>query len=114
MKVLNVFGLGLLTALGVGLLLLGEAFGGSLRFEIGTDSFDGCRRGPNAREKTFLPFFSANDPMIARRLHTASQCGIARRKQNPAVRDGQDFAIGCTDGVRRWAGGEGGVLHGAV
>ena len=47
-EVLDVLGLGLLTASGVGLLLLGEALGGSLGFEFGTNPVDGRRRCPNA------------------------------------------------------------------
>ena len=46
--------------------------------------------------------------MIASGLHPASQSGITGRQENPALRDGQDFAIGGSDGVRRRAGEEGG------
>ena len=59
-EVLDVLGLGLLPASGVGFLLLGEALGGSLGFEFGTNTLD--RSPPLPRrpvEKTFRPFFSA-------------------------------------------------------
>jgi hypothetical protein len=45
--------------------------------------------------------------MLAGILHSAGQGGVTGRKQRPAVRPGQDCAIGCTDGVRRRAGGKG-------
>jgi hypothetical protein len=48
--------------------------------------------------------------MVACGLHTAGQGGIARREQRPAVWCGQDFAIGCTDGVGGRAWGEGCVF----
>ena len=47
-KILDVLGLGLFPASGVGFLLLCEPFGGSLGFEVGTNPLDGRLRGPNA------------------------------------------------------------------
>lgn len=45
--------------------------------------------------------------MIASFLGPASQGGVTRRKQRPAIWCGQDGAIGGTDGDRRGAGEEG-------
>ena len=42
-EVLDVLGLGFFTAAGVGLFLLGEALGGSLGFEFGTNAVDGVQ-----------------------------------------------------------------------
>ena len=47
-EVLDVLGLGFVTASGVGFLLLGETLGGPLGFEFGTNAFDGRRRCPHA------------------------------------------------------------------
>ena len=47
-EILDVLGLGLVTASGVGFLLLGEALGGSLGFEVGTNALDGRCRCPHA------------------------------------------------------------------
>ena len=47
-EVLDVLGLDLLPASGVGFLLLGEPFGGTLGFEVGTNPLDSRLRYPNA------------------------------------------------------------------
>jgi hypothetical protein len=47
-EVFNVLGLSLVTASGVGLLLLGEALGGSLGIKVGTNAVDGRCWCPNA------------------------------------------------------------------
>ena len=47
-EVLDVHGLGLLSTAGVGFLLLNESFGGSLGFEVGTNSFNGRSRSPDS------------------------------------------------------------------
>jgi hypothetical protein len=47
-EVLDVLGLGLVTAAGVGLLAPGVALRGPLCFEFGTDALDGRRRCPDA------------------------------------------------------------------
>jgi hypothetical protein len=57
-EVLDVAGLGLITAASIGCLAPGVPFGGPLRFEFSSNPFDGGCRCPHAREKTFRPFFS--------------------------------------------------------
>ena len=47
-EVFDVFGLGLVTASGIGFLLLGEALGESLGFEFDTNPLDGGCRCPNS------------------------------------------------------------------
>lgn len=46
-ELLDIFGLCFFSSPGVGFLLLGEALGGSLGFEIGTNALDGRRRCPD-------------------------------------------------------------------
>lgn len=48
--------------------------------------------------------------MIASGFDSTGQCGIAGWKQNPTFGNGQDFAIGGSDGIWCGAGGEG-VAH---
>jgi len=47
-EVFDIFGLGLLTASGVGFLLLGEPLGGPLGFQFGTNPLNGRCRCPHA------------------------------------------------------------------
>jgi hypothetical protein len=47
-EIIDVLGLGLLTAAGGGFLLLGVAIGGPLGFEVGSDAVDGRCRCPHA------------------------------------------------------------------
>ena len=110
-EVFNVFGLGLLTASGVGFLFLGESLGGALGFEIGTNALNGRRCCSNAPGENLPAFLLGDDPMISGSLHPASQGGVTRRQEHPAIGDRQDFAIGAADGVRRRAGGEGVGAH---
>ena len=58
-EVLDVLGLNLLTAFGVGFFSFSEAFCGSLSFEIGTNLIEVDAEVQMPREKTFRPFFSA-------------------------------------------------------
>ena len=54
-KVHNGHGLGFLTTESVGLLLLGEAFRGSLGVEVGTNAVDGRSGGGLGREGRLVP-----------------------------------------------------------
>ena len=93
--------------MGIAFLLLGEPVRGSLYFEIGTNTINRHRWCPNALGEGLPALLLRYDPMITSLLDSESQGGVSRWKQYPAFRCGQDFAIGCTDGVGRRAGGEG-------
>ena len=102
-KVIHILGLGLSTSAGIGFLAFGEALGGPLGFKLGTDAFDGCCRCPNAPGEDLPAFLLGHNPMVPSFLYTPSQCCVTRRQENPALRCGQDRAIGCSDGVCRGA-----------
>jgi hypothetical protein len=85
-EVLDVIGLGLVTASGVGLLLFGETLGRSFGVEIGTNPVDGRCRCLNApgEDLAALPF--GNDPMISSGLYPACQSsGFKNKSSRPGM-----------------------------
>src|SRR5262249_7796909 len=78
-----------------------------LGVECDTNAVNRRRRCPHAAREGLPAFVFLDHPMVAGFLHTAGQGGVTGRQKDPALRHGQDFAIGCTDGVPGRCGGEG-------
>jgi hypothetical protein len=78
-EVFGVLRLGLLPAAGVGLLPLCVPFRGSFCFEISTDAVDGSRRCPNPFGEDLPALLLLYNPVISRRLNSASQCSVTGR-----------------------------------
>ena len=78
-EIFNVFGLCLLASTAIRGLAFGVGLGGPLCIELGTNSFDGCRGGPNAAREYLAASFFSDDPMISgdftRRVKAASPGG---------------------------------------
>jgi hypothetical protein len=106
-EILDVLGLDPVSATGPGLLAPGVLLRGSFRCEFGTDTIDCCCRGPDAPGEELSPSFLLNDPVVAGGLDPTSQGGIARRKEGPVIRCGQDLSIAGPDAVQRRARSEG-------
>ena len=79
-EVFDVLGLCLLSASAIGLLLLCEAFGGSLGFEVSTNLFNGLGGCPNASGEILPAFLRGHHPMVARCLNSSRECGVTGRK----------------------------------
>lgn len=106
LKILDVFGLCLVSPFGVGGPASGVAFGGAFGQQLGPDPLDRFGRGPDAaRKQATAPLFP-DDPVIAGRFHASCQAGVARRQQFPACGHGHDAAIGVTDRAVRRPGSE--------
>src|SRR5207237_10622622 len=110
-EILDVLFVGFLTASGIGGLFLGKALGRALGFEVGANPLNGRPCCPNAAGKDLAALLFGNDPMIPSSLHTPGKASITGRQEYPALRCGQELAIGSTDGVRGWAGGDELVAH---
>jgi hypothetical protein len=110
-KVLDILGLGLLSAPRVGSSLFGEALRRSLDVQFRTNALNRRRCRPDAARKDLSPFLLSDDPMIASGLHSASQRGIARQQKNPAFWHGQNFSIGGSNGIGRRAWRKDVVTH---
>lgn len=93
-EVPDVFGLGLVSASGIGFLAFGVPLGGPFGFEFSTDLIDGRCRCPSASGEDLSALLLLDAPMLSSRLHSAGQGGIAGRKRHPALGCGQDSAIG--------------------
>jgi hypothetical protein len=110
-ETLDVLGLGTLTAAGVGSPPFGVAFCGPLAIEFIPNAVDGRCRCPDSSGENLAAVLLLYDPMLASGLHSTGQGGIAGRQENPAIGHGLNLAVGGSDGVRRRAKGEGGVVH---
>ena len=106
-EILDVFGLGLVTAAHIGFLPLGEPCRSSLGIQVCLDPFDGRCRCPHAFGEDLPALLLSHNPVISCRFDTAGQGSVTRRKENPSFRCGEERAIGGTDGVWGRARGEG-------
>ena len=98
-KVFDIFDLSFLASLGVGLASLRVGFGGAFGFQIESnlgDSFGGC---PKTFGKGSPPFLLLQQPMIARRLDTASQCGITGWTESLTRWNRQQASVRCLHGL---------------
>src|SRR5207249_677038 len=78
-EVLDVLGLGLLPASGVGFLLLGEALGGPLGRQFSSKSVNGSGRCPDPSGKNPSALLLLDCPAFSGGLHSAGQGGVTWR-----------------------------------
>ena len=109
-EIFDEFGLGFLSSPSVSFFAFAVGFCGPLGIQFFTNPVNRGGGCPNAFGEGSSPFLLLHNPMIASSLRSASQSGITGRKQSPVFGSIQDFAIGGSNGVWCWAGGEG-VAH---
>jgi len=76
LEILDVCRLGFVSAFGISHFLLGEALGGSLRFEVSANLVNGRCRSPDSLRKDLPTFLLGNNPVVASRLNPACETGI--------------------------------------
>jgi hypothetical protein len=83
-EILDVLGLGFVSAASVGFLFFGEPFGGPFDLQFGSNAFDGRCWCPHASGKDLSALLLLHHPMISSSFHPPGQSGVTRGHQNPA------------------------------